>query len=85
MMSIEFFEPLAMINSLFIAPSLDRDRSNGPETWLGIKSQKRGDVILNLSALTRALALQYGEGVRYKRSISINQLRDSRGTSGYNK
>jgi hypothetical protein len=56
-MSIKIFEPIAMINSLCITPSPERDRGNGPETRPGIKSPKRGDVIPNLPALARTLAL----------------------------
>jgi putative transposase len=43
--------------NILITPSPERDRGNGPETWPGIKSPKRGDVIPNLPALTGTLAL----------------------------
>jgi putative transposase len=63
-MRIKIFEPLAMINGLCITPSPGRDRGNGPETRPGIKSPKRGDVIPNLPASTRTLAIHGGEEVR---------------------
>jgi len=53
-----------MINSLCITPSPERDRDNGPETRPGIKSPKRGDVIPNLPASTRTLAIHDWEEVR---------------------
>jgi len=43
--------------NILITPSPERDRGNGPETWPGIKSPKRGDVIPNLPALAGTLAL----------------------------
>jgi hypothetical protein len=63
-MSIRYFERLAVINSLCITPSPERDRDNGPETRPGIKSPKRGDVIPNLPALAGTLAIHGGEEVR---------------------
>jgi hypothetical protein len=62
-MSIKVFERLAMINSLCIAPSPVWDRGNGPETRPGIEPP-RGDVIPNLPASTRTLAIRGGEEVR---------------------
>jgi hypothetical protein len=56
-MSIKYFEPLAMINSLLITPSPERDRGNGPETRPGIEPSGRGNVIPNLSALAGTFAL----------------------------
>jgi hypothetical protein len=61
-MSINIFEQLAMINSLRITPSPERDRGNGPETRPGI--EPKGDVIPNLPALARTLAIHGGEKVR---------------------
>jgi len=49
-MSVKLSEPMAMINSLSIAPST-MDRGNGPETRPGIEPSGRGNVILNLLAL----------------------------------
>jgi hypothetical protein len=63
-MSIKIFEPIAMINSLCITPSPERDRGNGPETRPGIKSPKRGDVIPNLPAITGTLTIHGEEEVR---------------------
>jgi hypothetical protein len=63
-MRIKVFELLAMISSLSITPSPERDRGNGPETRPGIKPSGRGDVIPNLPALAGTLALQGGEEVR---------------------
>jgi hypothetical protein len=60
-MSIKIFERLAMINSLCITPSPERDRGNGPKTRPGI--EPKGDVIPNLPAIARTLALQGGEEV----------------------
>jgi len=62
-MSIRIFEPLAMISSLCITPSPERDRGNGPETRPGIEPSGRGDVIPNLPALAGTSALQGGEEV----------------------
>jgi hypothetical protein len=62
-MSVKLFEPMAMINSLSIAPSPVWGRGNGPETRPGIKSRKQGDVIPNLPTLAGILALQGGEEV----------------------
>jgi len=62
-MSIKYFEPLAMINSLLITPS-PMDRGNGPETRPGIEPSGRGDVIPNLPTQTGTLTLQGGEEVR---------------------
>ena len=59
---IKIFEPLAMINDPRITPSSERDRGNGPKTRPGI--EPKGDVIPNLPALARTLALQGGEEVR---------------------
>jgi hypothetical protein len=73
-MSIKIFERLAMINSLCITPSPAWDRGNGPETWPGIESPKRGDVIPNLPALARTLALQGGEEVSYDNVVFANTL-----------
>jgi len=53
-MDVKFSEPLAMTNSLPIAPS-PMDRGNGLETRPGIEPQKWGDVTSNLSALTGTL------------------------------
>jgi hypothetical protein len=64
-MSIKFFEQLAMINSLCITPSPERDRGNGPETRPGIEASRRGNVIPNLPAIARTLALHGGEEVRW--------------------
>jgi len=61
--SIKVFEPLAVINSLLITPSPSLDRGNLPETRLGIKSRKQGDVILNLPALARIHTIHGGEEV----------------------
>jgi len=63
-MSIRYFERLAMINSLCITPSPERDRGKGPETRPGIKPPKRGDAIPNLPALARTLTIHGGEEVR---------------------
>jgi hypothetical protein len=49
-MSIKFFEQLAMINSLRITPSPERDRGNGLETQPGIEPPRR-DVVQNLPAI----------------------------------
>uniref|UniRef100_A0A7J2U316 Uncharacterized protein n=1 Tax=Ignisphaera aggregans TaxID=334771 RepID=A0A7J2U316_9CREN len=61
-MSIKYFEPLTMINSLLITPSPKRDRGNGPETWPGIEPSRRGDVIPNLPALGNPRTLGRGGG-----------------------
>jgi len=53
-----------MINSLRITPSPERDRGNGLETQPGIEPSGRGDVVPNLPALARTLALYGGEEVR---------------------
>jgi len=50
-MSVKLSEPMAMINSLSIAPSPERDRGNGPETRPGIEPSGRGNVVPNLLAL----------------------------------
>jgi hypothetical protein len=63
-MSIKIFERLAMINSLCITPSPERDRGNGPKTRPGIEPSERGNVVPNLPAIARTLALQGGEEVR---------------------
>jgi len=62
-MSIKFFEQLAMINSLCITPSPERDRGNGLETRPGIEASGRGNVIPNLPAIARTLAIHGGEEV----------------------
>jgi len=64
-MRIKNFEPLAVISSLSIAPSPERDRGNGPETRPGIEPSERGNVVPNLPALTGTLALQGGEEVSF--------------------
>jgi hypothetical protein len=61
-MSIKLSEPMAMISSLSIAPSLER--GNGLETRPGIEPSGRGNVIPNLPTQTGTLALQGGEEVR---------------------
>ena len=58
-MSIKIFERLAMINDPRITPSPNWDRGNGLETQPGIEPPK-GDVVPNLPALARTLALQAG-------------------------
>jgi len=60
--------PETMITYIIsITPSPERDRGNGPETRPGIKSQKQGDVTLNLPALVGALVLsRRGEGQNAK-------------------
>jgi len=65
-MSINVFEPEAMISDLSITPSPDWDRGNGSETRPGIEPSGRGDVVPNLPALAGTLALQGGEEVRVK-------------------
>jgi len=55
-MSIKIFEQLAMISSLCITPSPERDRGNGLETRPGIEPSRRGNVIPNLPALAGTLA-----------------------------
>jgi len=62
-MSVKLSEPMAMISSLPITPST-MDRGNGPETRPGVEPSGRGNVIPNLPALARTLALQGGEEVR---------------------
>jgi hypothetical protein len=52
-----------MINSLCITPSPERDRGNGPETRPGIEPSGRGNVIPNLPAIARTLAIHGGEEV----------------------
>jgi len=47
----------AMISSLRITPSPERDRGNGLETQPGVEPSGRGDVTPNLPALEGALAL----------------------------
>jgi hypothetical protein len=49
-MSVKLFELLAMISSLSIAPNHVLGRGSGTETWPGIESSERGDVIQNLLA-----------------------------------
>uniref|UniRef100_A0A7J2TZT9 Uncharacterized protein n=1 Tax=Ignisphaera aggregans TaxID=334771 RepID=A0A7J2TZT9_9CREN len=61
-MSIKFFEPITMINSLSITPS-PMDRGSEPETRPEIEYQKQEDVILNLPTSPGVLALQGGEGI----------------------
>jgi hypothetical protein len=63
-MSINVFELEAMISGLSITPSPDWDRGNGSETRPGIEPSGRGNVVPNLPALARTLALQGGEEVR---------------------
>ena len=53
-----------MINGLLITPSPGRGRGNGPEARPGIEPSVRGDVIPNLPAIARTLAIQGGEEVR---------------------
>jgi len=55
-----------MINSLCITPSPERDRGNGLETRPGIEASGRGNVIPNLPAIARTLAIHGGEEVSYK-------------------
>jgi len=43
--------------NILITPSPERDRGNGPETRPGIEPSGRGDVIPNLPAIARTLAL----------------------------
>jgi hypothetical protein len=84
-MSVKCFEPLAMISSLRITPSPERGRGNGPETRPGIKPTGRGNVISNLPAIARTLALQGGEEVSswnlVLNSFSIISLAMSKSTS----
>jgi len=63
-MSIRYFERLAVINSLCIAPSPERDRGNGPETRPGIEPSGRGDVVPNLPALAGTITIHGGEEAR---------------------
>jgi hypothetical protein len=60
-MSIKVFELLAMINSLFIAPSR-MDRGSELETWSGVEQLRRGDAAPNLLTLAGIFALQSGRG-----------------------
>jgi hypothetical protein len=64
-MSIKYFELVAMINSLLITSSPAWGRGNGLETQPGIKPSERGDVIPNLPAIARTLAIHGGEEVRH--------------------
>jgi hypothetical protein len=64
-MSIRYFERLAVINSLCITPSPERDRGNGPETRPGIEPSRRGNVIPNLPAITGTLTIHGGEEARF--------------------
>jgi hypothetical protein len=64
-MSIKYFEPLAMINSLLITSSPAWDRGNGLETQPRIKPSERGDVIPNLPTIARTPAIHGGEEVGY--------------------
>jgi hypothetical protein len=54
-----------MINSLLITSSPAWDRGNGLETQPRIKPSERGDVIPNLLAIARTLAIHGGEEVGY--------------------
>jgi hypothetical protein len=62
-MSIKYFEQLAMINNPCITPSPVWDRGNGLETQPGIEPSERGNVIPNLPAIARNLAIHGGEEV----------------------
>jgi len=59
-MNVEFFELMAMISSLSIAPNHVLGRGNGLETWPGIEYSERGDVIQNLPALKGGGFLRVG-------------------------
>jgi len=46
-------------------PSPERDRGNGPETRPGIEASGRGNVVPNLPAIARTLAIHGGEEVSH--------------------
>jgi hypothetical protein len=69
-MSVKVFEPLAMINSIFITPSPKGVGVMGWRPSPGLNPLRQGNVALNLLALEGTLAIHGGEEVGRDRVIN---------------